>query len=657
LSQLKNEFNAVLGTDFNSLYMVTRSTDNVLRVRLGAARSTNPNVKYAMLTQTHDVSFLMLVDKTDAANDPTAGCFTYGTDSDAFSDTWDAGDASRQGPQVWINSYTRMRNAITGAELPVDRALIQEHAVEVIHRLQPPDRQTPIEYQWIAPLLADIQQNSTESFSKHLCVLLKDLEPPENQTQTEQEQKVLAQKQKVMCERYGWGVAQSAWAGLASVVNMSEYAGAYFNLPLRRALGFEQKQSLYLHDNCKDTATVTIAGRTPMAASQFTATLSLPGNLLLEATSITQSAANGPFVVKFPSLYPFRSLKTDGSTRENSTKIAQACPSKEALDASAAAAKAADVAAADAANKEAVAAAAVRASNLALSQQQAGKDENPKPGTEPGTTVTPKGANASGSQPTDASSQAQPAVADTNSGADSAAVAAAKKKAADANAAANAAKAASALAQQKAKAAKLAASTLAPLTLLSKVQLTLQETGDRRWPETGAASVSYLFDGGIYYDGAASQPSVTVSITAATDTVSLGPSSANSTGSSVRLFVSAGKDLSDVVLSFNGASLAAVPTLLSGATYVQAAEALQTPAQIPATLKVTPPNGLAFDPSTPVVLDINLQGLVAARAITITAAGHDAYKVAQGTATVVLPVTGPTSSNNPAGSPQSTPGK
>lgn len=660
LSQLKNDFNAILGTDFNSLYMVTRSTDNVLQVRLGAARSTNPNVKYSMLTQTHNVSFLMLVDQMDAATDTSADCFKYPPDLDSFSFAWDAGDASKQGPQVWISSYTRMRNAVTGTELPVDRGLIQQHALEVLHRLQPPDHQTPIGYQSIAPLLADIQQDSTESFSRHLCVLLKDLEPPEGKTLTDKERDDLAQKQAFMCERYGGSTAQAAWAGLASIVNMSEFAGANFALPLRRTLGFEKKQSLYLHDNCKDTATVTIAGRTPMAPSQFTATLKLPGNLLLEATSITQPTANGPFVVKFPSLYPFRNLKTDKSTREASeedvfTVIDHACPSKEAQDASAAAAKTADAAEAEAAKKASVAAATAKAADLALSRLQPGKDASPKPSTKTGDTGAPNAASKNGAESTGASSQAQPAAAGGTSGVDSPAVVAARKRAADAKSAANEAKAASVMAQTKAKAAKQAASTLAPLTLLSSAHLTLRQIGDGRWART--ESVSYLFDGGIYYDGAASQPNFAISITAANDTVSLTPGSTNPTGASLRLFVIAGKDLADFVLSFNGGSLVSVPTLPSGSTYVQAVESLQTPAQVPATLKVTPPNGSAFDPTTPVVMDINLQGLIPARALTITATGHDANKVAQGNASVVLPIMGPASSNNPPGGQQGTPGK
>lgn len=56
----------VLGRDFNSTFTVGRVSDNTIRVRFGAVQ--NPNMAYAMIPQTHNVTLLVLVPKTPATS-------------------------------------------------------------------------------------------------------------------------------------------------------------------------------------------------------------------------------------------------------------------------------------------------------------------------------------------------------------------------------------------------------------------------------------------------------------------------------------------------------------------------------------------------------------------------------------------------------------
>jgi hypothetical protein len=641
LSQLKNQFKAILGTDYNSLYMVTRALDNVLQVRFGAARSTNPNVKYSMLTQTHDVSFLMLVNKEDAALEGGAGCFGIAPEQGAFSPA-DVGDASRRGPQVWINGYTRIRDATSGAELPIDRDAIQSRAVELLHRFQPLTAQTPITFDMVSPLIRDVQENSTENFRQDLCDLLDPQLPQQSVEQHAQE-----------CLKIGWGTAASAWTSLASVVDMSEYSGTFFNLPRLHALDFDQTQALYLHDNCKDTASVTIGGNAAITPGQYKATLKLPSGISLSANAIGQATAGGPLTVKFPSLYPFRTVGENGSLEAQAVAkaLGLACPSKEAQAQSAAAAKAAEEAAVEATAKEAAASAAAAAAAKAAKAADAkdGGAAAASAAASPGSAPPQKGkAHPAPSPATEANKDGAtpPPAGDAD--------ASSASKAKDALAAAQRAKANAAAAQKRAAAAKKAATDLAPLVELSNVQLSLERVVDGRWDgkaeagETDAAKPTPVVFNHVYYDGANSQPSLTVSLTASIDTITAVSSPSNpglgGTGL-IRLFITPGKDLADVVLSFSGASLASVPTLVSGGHYVQAAEALQTPPQAAATLKITPPNGTAFDPGTPIVVDANLQALVATRVVVVTATGHDINKAAGGSAAIALPVVAPASAN------------
>jgi hypothetical protein len=179
--------------------------------------------------------------------------------------------------------------------------------------------------------------------------------------------------------------------------------------------------------------------------------------------------------------------------------------------------------------------------------------------------------------------------------------------------------------------------------------LELREIFDTRWQ---ANTGSYPADAQIfpftevYYDSAdleTSKPKVSVGLTAAFDTITAFPNSAAPTTGNIgqiRLFVTPGADLKDVVLTFDGAALATVPGA-PASTYVMPVEANPVPAS---SLKITPPDGKAFDGS-PIPVDVSLQ-VVATRVVKITAAGDAKDKNATGgTFSLSLPVTAGTTAS------------
>jgi hypothetical protein len=118
----------------------------------------------------------------------------------------------------------------------------------------------------------------------------------------------------------------------------------------------------------------------------------------------------------------------------------------------------------------------------------------------------------------------------------------------------------------------------------------------------------------------------------------------------MRLQLKAGKDLGDVLVSFAGATLASLPTL----KYVTAAEGkLPDGTPLPfASLDVTPPDKVAFG-TTPIIIDVSLQGITATRVVTITATARDIYRKSQGVTSIAIPVVAPAALNSSISQPTS----
>jgi hypothetical protein len=301
LSDLKNRFKSVIGNDFNSLYMVSRGTDNVIQVRLGAATNPNLNVGYSMQAQTHNVSLLLLVNHKYSPNE----CkypqdeqieLSKGTksESDEFKcnsqgEQTDPSKGTKSEPEIWFTSYVRLRDVVTGEELAINRDIGKDRARKIMERFMDEaqisnffqrnsEGSSPYDLVKIAML-----QNDVKAFNRAICCSIEGV-----------------------CRKPGnkFPMIEALWTSLTTIIDMSEYGAASFNMPMKELPKINEKQVVLIHDNCKDTITTTLGGFGSSLPSQFTATLTLPGNISVESTSITQAVSGGPFTIKFPSLKP-----------------------------------------------------------------------------------------------------------------------------------------------------------------------------------------------------------------------------------------------------------------------------------------------------------------------------------------------------------------
>lgn len=290
LSDLRSRFKAILGTDYNSLYMVSRAGDNVIQVRLGASRDPNFDPGYAMLTQTHNVSFLMLVDQKYAATGD--GCLKPPSKNEKNDGAALRDDpvGIKAGPQIWMTSVTRFRHAITGEELPNSSDVILARAKAIMSRFLGSGELNELDKTKLNPLLYAIQQNNIADFKAQYC-------------------DVTNVSAEACAKAVPAGLAESMWTGLTTVVSMSEYAGTYLELPRKPKPSVPVEQIVFLHDNCKDAATATIGGFGSLTPNQFAAKLTLDdkaaGARTVLAATITQATPGGPFTLQLPSLKQF----------------------------------------------------------------------------------------------------------------------------------------------------------------------------------------------------------------------------------------------------------------------------------------------------------------------------------------------------------------
>lgn len=286
VSELRDQYKSILGTQYNSLYSVSRGgAENVIQVRLGASRNSNLDTLhetgYSMQTQSHNVSFLALVKREFVPDrQRSRPCGTaYALDKPGNS-------------RIWVTSHTRFRLVSTGEEITVDRSAIQGAAAEVLARFQTANT-AQVSPELLKRLIGDMQTNNMAEFTKDASSLFSDKEQPP---------------------------VEALWTALASVIGMSEYGGMTLELPARSKPPIDQQQTLFLQDNCKDSATVAIAGAGPLSPSNFRAVLKFDAGPEIAAIAVTQASAGGPFSLQFPSLQPLKANKGLRNT------IAEVCP-------------------------------------------------------------------------------------------------------------------------------------------------------------------------------------------------------------------------------------------------------------------------------------------------------------------------------------------
>jgi hypothetical protein len=110
--------------------MVSRAADNVLEVRIGAAANASTQAGFSSLAQTHNVTFLLLVKREQAA--VADGCNLEQPSTNSLPPDR---RIFRNGPLLQVSSNTRMRNVLTGEELKTDPTVISRRAREVYTRI------------------------------------------------------------------------------------------------------------------------------------------------------------------------------------------------------------------------------------------------------------------------------------------------------------------------------------------------------------------------------------------------------------------------------------------------------------------------------------------------------------------------------------------
>jgi len=585
-SNLSSKLNAILGTDFNSLYSVSRAGDNVVQVRLGATRSPNLKSGYSMLTQSHYVTMLILVDAQYAAND-SATCFDKAPPDPGGEP---AVDRAKRGPELWITSLARLRDAVSGKELPIDLSLRDKRAIAVMSRYVDEATANNASFPAIATknariLMSDIAINNFEKFSVDYCNFAD-------------------------CEGPGgvpWGYLNALWTGLTTVMDMSEYAGIIMDIPKPSAPVVDTKQTVFLSDSCMDSASATINLTGPFAATEFSAYLTIsltdpknrdpnavasPAELRVAATGVTQPASGGPVVLQFPSLKPLAKTVPVLNTACADAPAAQTSKGDNAKKA----------AAAEQASARAAAAAKVEAAKVASAMDDATRSK----------------AKQLATQAEEAAKQAAAKAASAETEAGKAAAAAANARAS--------------VAQASASGGLKQILQGATLTLTKK-----PSSIQTRWNGTDSFS-PVTYETVFYSDGV--QPSTTVKMTAASDSLSV-----DQTGSSqIRLFVAGGKNLTDIEIQLEGASLAPASAATPNPPNVTFAEKTAPYATLIVAVQAAS--------SPPAVLDLYLRGITPSRAVTITGIGRlNGKAVAGAQAVLVLPAI----ANTPAKSTSTAP--
>jgi hypothetical protein len=611
LSQLKSAYNAILGTDYNSLYMATHATDNVIQIRLGAARNPNPNVKYAMLTQTHDVSFLMLVKKKYVDGDSSCYVQPPVADEGVKADTQlhavaDFKNNFRQfleGTHLTHAEFARYsEDGYIAIDQAAQKSLDQANASAtqaardaILKQATSLKTMFPaaITDENISDLLASINQSSQEA-----------------QSETQDGRSTLGPQVWVT----GYTRMRNAVTGkeLPSDVTIAQNRAKdvmkHFVEPAVIAQPTYESDVQSLIDAVQRNDSTRFA-------RQF---CHIMGNA--RANNSTCDAANelpvGLADAAWTGLASVISMKEYSGTYFNLPKRHRPLPYQDQtifiqdsckLTASVALGGFGSWTTSD------FKASLLLDTGVRLTATSITQPLLNGPFTIQFPSLKPFGLVES--------------VNDHKTIFDAC--------------------------PHKPDGAKLKGPATpkdpAPAVKLEHASLFIEQLTDDRWNGNNAAvELSTLEFRSVYYSGSTADLETSVSVTAATDTITAVPNPAApnlASTAQLRLQLKVGKDLQDVVLSFGGATLASVPSL----SYVKAAEGkLPDGSLLPfASLDITPPDKIAFGP-TPITVDVNLQGITATRAVTITATGRDVNKKVVGVTSFAIPVIAPPASNNPS---------
>ncbi|WP_250511780.1 hypothetical protein [Caballeronia sp. GACF4] len=252
LQSIKKRLDSLLGIEYNSLYMVSRTIDNVLQVRFGAGYDAVSG--YAMTTSTHQVTFVLMTRKH----------------------TCPAG----QHTQILMSSASKLRNAQTGAALHADRQLLAAQVQEILERF---NASQSIDFAAVLHLIGVIQDNDYFKFRQFL--IERGVDP---------------------------SMGEALWTNLADVIGSSEYGYAVADQPSwpqdvtrsrdNRLQNVLLKQSPIVQDS-ETGATVTLAFDPALRQNMTSAALRFSGaNAPTLVAQIQPGPSVGTVVLSFPAL-------------------------------------------------------------------------------------------------------------------------------------------------------------------------------------------------------------------------------------------------------------------------------------------------------------------------------------------------------------------
>jgi len=244
-SDLSSNFNAIFGSDLNSLFTVSRSSENTLLVRIGANRvpSLSSDPVYSTEAQTHDVSFIALVPSQENQIKKNKNYNGY-----LLDDNLDFGYYDPQ--SLYVNSSSKLVNALTGNVVNYNEDAVHEKIDDLVDKYA--DKLKPSSKGDCKTYLTDLAESIR--ISKEEII-----EASVNTNNTNE------------CLFFGTK-KQTFLRNLNNILSYSKYQNAIFSLPDRfdvdEYLSAGTSQPVILIDDGKNT-TVTIGGLNLIEPTRF----------------------------------------------------------------------------------------------------------------------------------------------------------------------------------------------------------------------------------------------------------------------------------------------------------------------------------------------------------------------------------------------------
>jgi len=281
LQRMIDKYKAVLGTEANSLFTVTRGgADNVLHIRIGA--SADIYSQWAMSTQTHNVTVIVLVPDKN------------------FSDATHCRNTYGEPPRISIIANSSFRDARMGVPLKFSGETAQSDWEAV--------------YNYIPSFELSRSQNKTPPTKDSLVTEQQSC--PSKMSDATQVKLMCAVNDVVEGDYKSFGIEttnlgvrlgmqEALWMALAKVAEDSNYETTFVDIPNPPTSPIDSgvlstNQAIVLRAT-DDAVTTSLAGFDQVAVSQIQASLACPNNVTMSA-AVSRTGATGPITLQFGAL-------------------------------------------------------------------------------------------------------------------------------------------------------------------------------------------------------------------------------------------------------------------------------------------------------------------------------------------------------------------